>query len=606
MRKDTVKIIATIICLGIVIVIDQNYSAIKSMVMPQREAENDSIESVNFEEAENSTYTDYDFGGVLHDDHTDNHLRDNTYLYKDDNSVITMYLTVREGNASEGTDHTWEEINSYSAYYYDEEGIDRYKAEALLQVGNERGIPEGNLGYGETTPNAIVQIRGQTSSRNPQKNYKIELKPNKGSWNGQTTIALNKHMTDGLRFRNKMGFDLLSGIDELMSLRTQFVHLYVNDLTDGEDEGFEDYGLYTQVEQLNKTALRTHGLDRAGYLYKINFFEFFRYEDVIRVTTDPRYNKDEFEKYLEIKGNDDHSKLITMLEDVNDYGIPIEEVIDKHFDMENLTYYLAFNILTGNYDTQSRNSYLYSPLNEDTWYFYLWDLDTIFRKDENDILGRIEAGSWERGISNYWGNVLFQRCLKSGEFRDALDSAILDVKDYLSREKLQGMVEEYSSIVNPYLFTEPDISQVLVTEEENKEIAEKLPDLVDEYYRQYKESFEKPMPFYIGTPEKSGVRMNYFWDASYDFDQEDISYKVIVARDLECKDIVTSYEGEWTSFTEAMLPAGEYFIKATATNESGYTQDAFDYYETEDGKYYGIKCFYVNLDGSISEYTVTE
>ena len=269
MRKDTVKIIATIICLGIVIVIDQNYSAIKSMVMPQREAENDSIESVNFEEAENSTYTDYDFGGVLHDDHTDNHLRDNTYLYKDDNSVITMYLTVREGNASEGTDHTWEEINSYSAYYYDEEGIDRYKAEALLQVGNERGIPEGNLGYGETTPNAIVQIRGQTSSRNPQKNYKIELKPNKGSWNGQTTIALNKHMTDGLRFRNKMGFDLLSGIDELMSLRTQFVHLYVNDLTDGEDEGFEDYGLYTQVEQLNKTALRTHGLDRAGYLYKI-------------------------------------------------------------------------------------------------------------------------------------------------------------------------------------------------------------------------------------------------------------------------------------------------------------------------------------------------
>lgn len=234
-------------------------------------------------------------------------------------------------------------------------------------------------------------------------------------------------------------------------------------------------------------------------------------------------NKDEFEKYLEIKGNDDHSKLITMLEDVNDYGIPIEEVIDKHFDMENLTYYLAFNILTGNYDTQSRNSYLYSPLNEDTWYFYLWDLDTIFRKDENDILGRIEAGSWERGISNYWGNVLFQRCLKSGEFRDALDSAILDVKDYLSREKLQGMVEEYSSIVNPYLFTEPDISQVLVTEEENKEIAEKLPDLVDEYYRQYKESFEKPMPFYIGTPEKSGVRMNYFWDASYDFDQEDIS-----------------------------------------------------------------------------------
>ena len=604
MRKDTVKIIAAIICLGISIVIDQNYSFIKSMIMPQSEAESVITEPVVM--ADPVTDPSADFEGVSYDSHADKHLRDNRFLYDDNNSVITMYLTVREGNASEGTDHTWEEINSYSAYYYDERGIDRYKVEALLQVGNESGIPEGNLGYGETTPNAIVQIRGQTSSRNPQKNYKIELKPNKGSWNGQTTIALNKHMTDGLRFRNKMGFDLLSGIDELMSLRTQFVHLYVNDLTDGEDEGFEDYGLYTQVEQLNKTALRTHGLDRAGYLYKINFFEFFRYEDVIRVTTDPRYNKDEFEKYLEIKGNDDHSKLIEMLEDVNDYGIPIEEVIDKHFDMENLTYYLAFNILTGNYDTQSRNSYLYSPLNEDTWYLYLWDLDTIFRKDENDIRGRIEAGSWDRGISNYWGNVLFQRCLKSGKFREALDSAVLDLKEYLSKERLTEMVDRYSRIVNPYLFAEPDIGEVLVTEEQNKEIAEKLPDLVDEYYRQYKESFEKPMPFYIGAPEIAGVKMNYYWDASYDLDQEDVTYHVIVARDLECKDVITSYEGKWTSFSEAALPAGEYFIKASATNQSGYTQDAFDYYETEEGKHYGIKCFYVNLDGSITEYEVIE
>ncbi len=137
------------------------------------------------------------------------HLRDKNLLYDDGNEVVTMYLTVRQGNASEGTNHTWEEINTYSAYYYDEKGIDRYKVEALLQVGDEKGIPAGNLGYGETVPNAIVQIRGQTSSRNDQKNYKIELKENQGSWKGQTTIALNKHMTDGLRYRNKMGFDLL-------------------------------------------------------------------------------------------------------------------------------------------------------------------------------------------------------------------------------------------------------------------------------------------------------------------------------------------------------------------------------------------------------------
>ena len=46
------------------------------------------------------------------------------------------------------------------------------------------------------------------------KMHKISIKENKGDWRGQTTIALNKHQGDGLRFRNKLGFDLLSGIDE--------------------------------------------------------------------------------------------------------------------------------------------------------------------------------------------------------------------------------------------------------------------------------------------------------------------------------------------------------------------------------------------------------
>ena len=48
------------------------------------------------------------------------HLRDKDTLYEsdDDTSVVTMYLTVSRGNSSENTDHSWSEINSYSAYDY--------------------------------------------------------------------------------------------------------------------------------------------------------------------------------------------------------------------------------------------------------------------------------------------------------------------------------------------------------------------------------------------------------------------------------------------------------------------------------------------------------
>ena len=42
-----------------------------------------------------------------------------------------------------------------------------------MQVGDENGPTQGEVGYGESVPNATVQIRGQTSSQNAQKIIKL-------------------------------------------------------------------------------------------------------------------------------------------------------------------------------------------------------------------------------------------------------------------------------------------------------------------------------------------------------------------------------------------------------------------------------------------------
>ena len=103
------------------------------------------------------------------------HLRDKDSLYEndDDTSVVTMYLTVSKGNSSENTYHTWKEINSYSVYDYEDMGVERYQVAGLLQVGDENGPTQGEVGYGESVPNATVQIRGQTFSQNAQKIIKL-------------------------------------------------------------------------------------------------------------------------------------------------------------------------------------------------------------------------------------------------------------------------------------------------------------------------------------------------------------------------------------------------------------------------------------------------
>ena len=42
-------------------------------------------------------------------------------------------------------------------------------------------------------------------------------------------------------------------------------------------------------------------------------------------------------------------------------------------------------------------------------------------------------------------------------------------------------------------------------------------------------------------------------------------------------------------------------MRIRATNTSGQTQDAFDYYVTDAGKNYGMKCFYITGGQNVEE-----
>lgn len=586
------------ICMGVVgfIICMSGCSSVQPTA--ELEKEKDTVESTL---AENGLMD-------LYGKHT---IQDNAGLYDnwDSTDVVTMYLTVSEGNPDDGTNHTWEEINTHSAFYYEELGIERYKVEGLLQVGNENGPVEGELGYGKYIPNAVVQIRGQTSTRRNQKNYKIELKEDKGDWHGMTTINLNKHVSDGFRFTNLLAYNLMQDIDDMISARTRFVHLYVKDDTSsGTEDGFVDYGLYTYVEQINKTFLTDHGLDKNGQLYKVNYFEFYEYEDVIMLKNSIGYDEKKFEEYLEIKGDDDHSKLMAMLQELNDYTKSIEEVFDKWYDEDNYFTYLAFHILVGNKDTQSRNQFLYSPSNLNKFYFISWDNDGAFGEYYNELNGLNSEGGFEEGISNYWGNVLHRRVLENPKYRKKLDDKIKELKDtVLSRENVVPKVETYAKIVLPYLFALPDIEYSKFTYEEYKNGIAKFYSLIEDNYKSYQLSCEKPMPFFLGVPQVENNKINFLWDTSYDFDQENITYTFEISDGYTFGNILYSERNLIVPKVSVnMLPPGQYFFRVTARNTSGYEQKAFDFYNSERGKEYGVRCFYITESGKIQVDTYEE
>jgi spore coat protein H len=298
-----------------------------------------------------------------------------------------------------------------------------------------------------------------------------------------------------------------------------------------------------------------------------------------------------------------------MIEDVNDYSIPIDTVLEKHFNVENLAYWLAFHILTGNVDTSCRNFYLYSPVNVDTWYILSWDNDDSFMVTEREMRGNVEYGGWQMGVSTYWGNVLFQRCLKSDKFRQVLDQAVQDELAYMTPERLSSMISEYSKVVRPYVFSGRDALYTPLTKEQYDTLVSKIPYEPQYYYQEYLNSLEKPQPFYIGDISYENGILSTMWDSSYDFDQETITYTVTIARDYELKDVIATYSGVWTNISQQidLEPGNQYFLAVTATNESGYSQGAFDYYIANDSYYYGMKSFYLDLDGSvIADFEVTE
>jgi len=398
----------------------------------------------------------------------------------------------------------------------------------------------------------------------------------------------------------------MKNIPNLVSLRTQFVHLYVKDETANPiSKKFVDYGLYTQVEQVNKAFLKNHLLDRNAHLYKATSFEFDRYPDQIRMADDPLYNEAEFSHRLEIKGNNDHSKLIQMLDDINDYDIPIEYSFEKYFNLDNYFTWMAFNILVGNVDTQNQNFFLYNPQNSDKWYFLPWDYDDSLFRQRRAEAGEYPYLHWETGVANYWGGILHNRVLRSEKYRLMLTDKINELMKILTPERIEALLKIYRPSVEPYIFGVPDVKYLPGSKTEFNFSYSLFPSEIQYNYKLYLESLELPMPFYLGSPTISGDMLSFEWDESYNFKPQNVTYHFSVSKDPTFRKIIYETDVLNQTITEApVFEPGTYFWRVIATNEAGKIQYPFDDYEDPDGyPYDGMKIFSITPDGDVVEET---
>ena len=519
-------------------------------------------------------------------------MTENKTIYSEDDpqSLVYFYVTVQRGDAGSDTDHTFAQVNSAVRFAEDSHVDNDILARAVVQVGNADGPQPGMLGYDATESNATIRVRGNSSSVRPQKSYKLELDDEAGLWRGQSNIALNKHNFDATKLRNKLYFDLLRPVEDISSLRTQFVRLYIKDETAGETT-FTDYGLFTQAEVPTKKYLANHGLDSEGYLYKAISFN-FEMSDGLKNFDDPDFDQAAFDKILSCKGRQDNQKLIDLVNLIADRSVDINEIVGDYIDRDNYLTWLAYNILMGNNDTTVQNFYLYSPLNSQKWFFIPWDGDNCLHWQEDEVEGLTgNYGSWEHGVANYWGVLLHQRFLKNEANRAELAAKVDELHETINRDTVNALAQQYDQVVRPYALAMPDFYYLGNTAAERDAILAGLGDQVELAYQQFYDSLHELMPFFLYQPVQDGQTVLFRWEDAYDFDNQPITYRLRVAATPDFANPVVDVAGLTSTeypVPAGQLPAGTWYFAVTAETQDGRTAPAMNKIQVSDVYYPGV------------------
>lgn len=444
--------------------------------------------------------------------------------------------------------------------------------------------------------NATIRVRGNSSRGATYKSYKIKFKEDVGLFEEQSTLNLNKHVSDISKITNKFCMDIMKPIKNIASFRTNFMIVYIRDASlPKKEQKYKYYGLYTHVEQPNKSYLKNRDFDASGSMYKANNFE-FRMTEELKNIDDPLYDEEVFGTVLNISEGKDHTKLLKMLEAVNDMNQDFEKTFAAYFNEDNYLTWMACNILLGNEDTIAHNFIIYNPKDSLTWYFLPWDYDGTFKIGEYKSTFQVPLEL--KGIQRMSGVILHRRYFKQpGKIEKLTEKLEQLLEEYFTKEKVNNLINSYLPVMEKVLVQEPDLTLCQIPPNEYKDYLDGFYDQIVENYEDYKKAVEYPMPVFVSEPvKKENGDILFAWEPSYDFQNDFLSYDIKVAEDINMEHVIFEQKNlaENTYLYKEGLTSGTYFLSINITDSNGNTQYSLDYYENIGEKmHFGIRQFII-------------
>ncbi len=511
----------------------------------------------------------------------------NIYTQDDKGKITSVYITAFPTETDDG------KTLNFSDFDLDTARSKEYNPvlNANVQFGNKSG-GLSNLKNANQV-NATIRLRGSSSRSAAIKSYKVKLKGNDDTFKGRTTLNLNKHVSDPSKITNKLCMDLMQTVDNMSSFQTDFMLVYIRDgsLPQSQQQ-YKYYGLYTNIEQPNKSYLKLRGLDENGSLYKAENFEFRQYPELKNVD-DPNYDEAAFEKVLKIREGKDHTKLLTMLKDINDMNQDFNTVFHKYFNEDNYLTWMACNVLFGNEDTIAHNFILYNPQNSLTWYMLPWDFDGTFRIGK--FVSNYNAPIPLKGIQRMTGVLLHRRYFKQPGNIEKLTAKIEELlKTSFSKDKVNALLDDYRPVLAATMSKDPDVLIGKMPPNELNTYIDQFYSQIELNYQNYRESLKYPTPVFVSEPTRKDDGSVYFsWEPSYTFDDSFAKYNIILAKDYKMQNVIFQKKNlsETNYVYNQKLPAGTYYLKVFVTNDKGLEQYSLDFYhgELQNVRIFGVR-----------------
>ncbi len=406
----------------------------------------------------------------------------------------------------------------------------------------------------QTTPNATFKLKGDYSRTNAQKSYTVKLDSKEYLYEGQRRIKLTKSQSDQSRLRNKVAFELFKKIPNITSLNVKFAELFIDDVT---------YGLFSQIEAIDKYYLKRRGWNEDDRMYKVENFLFESTENLELNPDGSPKDPEKFDINLKIKSGKDHRALLEMIHAVETATTKnIDQVIQTYFNRKNYVTWLAFNLIVNNKDVMYHNYYLYNPKYSKTFYFIPYDYDGGW--SHKQYLQR-----YEYGISTYWRALLHKKFLSVKKNRDEVYQMADELRQkYVTDEAIKAIVAKWEKVVRPFQSKYPDNQHNSDASwlRASQELWQKIPDFI----ALYKSAIGWPMPFeeYAQYSKKSQT-LYIEWEKSVDFEGDEIVYDVNVSKNTYSNVIITKTDINATSISIPIaLDPGKYFIKVVSKEKN--------------------------------------